>query len=110
MVYYKAKHILLEDEEDALEIRESLLNGESFESLASEYSECESAKRGGALGRFQSGTMLPEFERALYHLEVNELSVPVKTKFGYHLIIKLCLLYTSPSPRDKRQSRMPSSA
>lgn len=89
MIYYKAKHILLEDEEDALEIRESILNGDSFENLAKEFSECESASKGGSLGRFKSGAMLPEFERALYHLKVNELSKPVKTKFGYHLIMRL---------------------
>ncbi len=84
--YYKARHILLEDEEDALEMLELLAQGESFEALALEYSECESSVKGGDLGRFKSGTMLPEFERALYHLEIDEVSKPVKTKFGYHII------------------------
>jgi parvulin-like peptidyl-prolyl isomerase len=89
MTYYKAKHILLEDEEDALEIRAMILSGSDFEELASEYSECDSSAKGGHLGRFKAGTMLPEFEKALYHMKVNELSLPVKTKFGYHIIFRI---------------------
>jgi parvulin-like peptidyl-prolyl isomerase len=89
MVYYKAKHILLEDEEDALELRSEILGGAIFEDLAMEFSECDSSIKGGHLGRFKSGTMLPEFERALYHMKVDELSMPVKTKFGYHLIYRI---------------------
>ncbi|MBD64948.1 MAG: hypothetical protein CME62_07055 [Halobacteriovoraceae bacterium] len=83
---YKAWHILLEDEEDALYIKEQLQSGESFQSLAREYSECESGAKGGDLGRFSSGVMDAAFERALYHLEVGEISAPVRTKYGYHII------------------------
>lgn len=86
--YYKARHILLEDEEDAQEVREMLLRGKDFAEAAREFSECDSAEKGGDLGRFASGSMDPEFERALYHLNLNELSMPIKTKFGYHLIIR----------------------
>jgi parvulin-like peptidyl-prolyl isomerase len=88
---YNARHILLEDEEDALEILEMLKKGDSFEDLAKEYSECETGAKGGILGRFDSGSMVAEFEKALYHLKEGEISRPVKTKFGYHIIQRLSL-------------------
>jgi peptidyl-prolyl cis-trans isomerase C len=87
--YYRARHILLEDEEDANELITLLESGSLFEDLAKEYSECESSIKGGNLGRFSSGSMVPEFERALYHMEIGEISKPVKTKFGFHIIERL---------------------
>lgn len=90
-VKYNAMHILLEDLEDANEILGMLDNGESFEDLAREYSSCPSSQNGGQLGEFFSGTMVAEFEKALYHLEFNQVSKPVKTKFGYHIIKRLQL-------------------
>tara|TARA_Y100000385_G_C12803621_1_gene512966 strand:+ start:147 stop:425 length:279 start_codon:yes stop_codon:yes gene_type:complete len=87
--FYRARHILLEDEEDAFEILSYLKNGQKFEDLAKEYSECESSQKGGSLGRFPSGTMLPEFEMALYHMKEGETSAPVKTKYGFHIIQRL---------------------
>jgi foldase protein PrsA len=89
MIFYKAKHILLLDEEDALEVRERIIAGAIFEDLAREFSECDTASKGGHLGRFKSGSMLPEFERALFHLSPGALSNPVKTKHGYHLIFRI---------------------
>ncbi len=86
---YRARHILLEDIEDAEDVLEKLANGESFEQLAREVSECESGANGGDLGVFYTGDMVPEFERALYHMEVGEVSKPVKSKYGYHIIEKL---------------------
>jgi parvulin-like peptidyl-prolyl isomerase len=88
-IYYKAKHILLEDEEDAAEIIEMIKNGKPFEEAAQEFSECDSAGKGGDLGRFPSGSMVPEFERALYNMQVGDLSDPVETKFGVHIIWRL---------------------
>ncbi len=88
-VYYRARHILLEDLEDAEDILGYIQKGETFEDMAKEYSECETGAKGGDLGTFPSGTMTPEFEKALYHLEIGEISKPVKTKFGYHLIKRL---------------------
>jgi len=88
-VHYKAKHILLEDLEDAEEILGYIQKGEKFEEMAIEYSECETGAKGGDLGTFATGVMVPEFEKALYQLQVGEVSNPVKTKFGYHLIKRL---------------------
>lgn len=87
--YYRARHILLEDEEDAFEILELLNSGNDFSILAKEYSECDTANKGGELGKFSSGSMIAEFERALYHMKIGEVSKPVKTKFGYHIIERL---------------------
>ncbi len=87
--YYRARHILLEDEEDALEVISLIKSGNKFEELAKEYSECESGSNGGNLGKFSSGSMVAEFEKALYHMKVGEISKPVQTKFGFHIIEKL---------------------
>ena len=86
---YRARHILLEEFDDAEYVLEKLSAGESFEHLARELSECDTAKNGGDLGIFYTGDMLPEFERALYKMKVGEISRPVKTKYGYHIIEKL---------------------
>lgn len=87
--YYRASHILLEDLEDAEDVLGYIQKGETFEDMAKKYSECETGAKGGDLGTFPSGTMVPEFEKAISHLEVGEVSKPVKTKFGYHLIMRL---------------------
>lgn len=89
MIYYKAKHILLADKEDADYVLELLDSGQAFEALAKEYSECDTGKDGGNLGRFSSGSMDAKFEQALYHLELNKVSKPIETKFGYHIILRL---------------------
>ncbi len=73
----------------AKEIIEKLKNGEDFAELAKQYSKDGSAANGGALGRFGSGDMTPEFEKAAYALKVGEYSKePVQTKYGYHIILK----------------------
>lgn len=82
-----AKHILLDSEDKLKEIREDILSGKkSFEQSASEYSTCPSSEQGGDLGSFSKGMMVPEFEEAAFNLPVGEVSEPVKTQFGYHLI------------------------
>lgn len=88
MNFYKAQHILISELEDIDYIAKEL-ESVSFDDLAKEYSECDSAKDGGHLGRFASGTMVPEFEKALYQMEIGEVKYPVKTKFGFHIIKRL---------------------
>ncbi|WP_173917016.1 peptidylprolyl isomerase [Halobacillus sp. Marseille-Q1614] len=82
----KASHILVEDEETANEVKEKLNNGESFEDLAKEYSSDGTAENGGDLGFFGPGQMDQAFEEAAYSLEVDEVSDPVQSQFGYHII------------------------
>jgi len=83
----KASHILVKTKEDAQKILERLNNGEKFEALAKEASiDRVSGKNGGELGYFSRGEMVPEFEKAAAMLKVGEVSKPVKTQFGYHII------------------------
>jgi peptidyl-prolyl cis-trans isomerase C len=81
-----AKHILVDDLEQMKEIQLEITNGMSFEEAAKKYSKCPSAAQGGSLGSFSRGRMVPEFEDAAFKLQVGEISEPVKTQFGYHLI------------------------
>lgn len=81
-----ALHILVDHEYEALDLIKKLNSGESFESLAKDYSNCPSGAQGGNLGEFSKGMMVKEFEQVAFSLEIGEVSIPVKTRFGYHLI------------------------
>ena len=85
---YRADHILLEDFEDAEYILEKIEEGIPFSELAEEFSICESATKGGRLPLLYSGEIEPEFEKALSRLKPGEVSGPVETKFGIHIIKK----------------------
>lgn len=83
----KARHILVADEKTAKEVKAKLAAGEKFEDLAKKYStDTASAKEGGDLGWFGAGAMVPEFETAAYKLQKDQISDPVKTDNGYHII------------------------
>ena len=82
----KASHILVNKLSKAQEIYEDLKAGENFESLARKYSECSSKNKGGNLGEFPKGKMVSEFWNACTNLKIGEISQPVKTQFGYHII------------------------
>ncbi|RKD31941.1 peptidylprolyl isomerase [Thermohalobacter berrensis] len=82
----KASHILVKEEEKANEILNELESGLKFEEAAEKYSECPSKSRGGDLGYFTKGKMVPEFEKAAFSMEKGEVKGPVKTQFGYHII------------------------
>lgn len=83
---YKAKHILVNELDEAEKIYSEIENGKSFEDAANEYSLDNHDNNGGDLGEFPKGTMVKEFEEALDKLDEEEVSKPVKTQFGYHLI------------------------
>lgn len=81
-----AKHILVADEDKCKEILAEIENGKAFELAAQAYSTCPSGQRGGDLGEFGRGQMVPEFEQAAFEAEVGQVVGPVKTQFGFHLI------------------------
>lgn len=82
-----ASHILVETEEKAKDILSKIESGETtFEDAAKAFSTCPSSQRGGDLGEFGKGQMVPEFDKACFEMEVGELRGPVQTQFGFHLI------------------------
>lgn len=82
----KARHILVRHEYEAKDLQKKLQEGKSFEELAKDFSLCPSGGRGGDLGEFPKGRMVPAFEKALLQLKAGEISGIVKTQFGFHLI------------------------
>ncbi len=84
----KAKHILVDEEEKANELMAALNAGEmDFAEAAKAESNCPSAAQGGDLGEFGKGQMVPAFEEAAFAAEVGKVVGPVKTDFGYHIIL-----------------------
>ena len=88
-----AAHILVATEGEAIKIREEIMAGETpskifanFMKAARTYSTCPSGKSGGLLGYFGRGDMVKPFEEAAFNGNVGEVSDPVKTQFGYHLL------------------------
>lgn len=83
----RAAHILLDTQEEASEVLERIKAGEDFEELAYNLSIDPSAKRNrGDLGYFTYGSMVDEFEDAAYAMEIGEISPPVKSPYGFHII------------------------
>lgn len=83
----RASHILVDTEAEAKAIQKSIAGGAKFEDLARKFSKCPSSAEGGDLGFFGKGMMVKEFEDAAFALGVGQVSGPVKTEFGYHLIM-----------------------
>ena len=84
-----ASHILVESEQLAKDLKSQIDKGSSFEQLALKSSSCPSKQFGGSLGYFGPGKMVKAFEDAAYATEVGNVSDPVKTQFGYHLIKRM---------------------
>jgi len=88
MASASARHILVNDEAFCNELKEKINSGEiTFEEAARDNSTCPSGVRGGALGTFGPGQMVPEFDRVVFNDEVGVVHGPVRTQFGYHLLI-----------------------
>ncbi len=83
---YNASHILVKDEDQAKTIRKDIDNGKNFEALAKEHSVGPTGKNGGNLNWFDLASMVPEFSTALMVLSEGDVSQPVQTKFGWHII------------------------
>lgn len=86
----RARHILLRDKEGAEEaiqkLHQRIEEGEDFAALAGEFSECPSGKQGGDLGFFGEGQMVEPFSRQAFAMKAGEVSAPIHTEFGYHII------------------------
>ena len=81
-----ARHILLENKERCIELKNEIDNGADFAESAKKHSKCPSGASGGDLGEFSPGQMVPEFDQVVFNEEVGKVHGPVKTQFGYHLI------------------------
>ena len=68
------------------DLKSQVLSGMLFSEIATEFSDCPSAEKGGDLGKFGRGAMVKAFDTAAFELEVGEVSEVVETEFGYHLI------------------------
>jgi peptidyl-prolyl cis-trans isomerase C len=82
----RASHILVKTENEANELLNKINSGESFEDIAKDVSLCPSGAAGGDLGYFGKGMMVKEFEDAAFALEKGQVSKPIQTQFGWHLI------------------------
>ena len=82
----RAKHILVDTENEAWALKSRITEGEDFDKLAKQYSKCPSKEKGGDLGYFNRGQMVPEFEKAAFETPIGGVSDPVKTRYGWHII------------------------
>ena len=82
----RASHILVQTEEEAKDLLAKIKEGADFGELAKEHSLCPSKRDGGDLSFFGRGMMVKPFEDAAFDLEVGQVSEPVETQFGWHLI------------------------
>ncbi len=82
-------HILVKTQTEANAVKARLDKGEKFGEVAKQVSLCPSGKKGGDLGSFTRGKMVKEFEKAAFTLEKGQVSAPVKTQFGYHIIKRI---------------------
>jgi peptidyl-prolyl cis-trans isomerase C len=82
-------HILVKTQTEALAAKARLDKGEKFGAVAQQVSLCSSGKKGGDLGTFTRGKMVKEFEKTAFALEKGQVSGPIKTKFGYHIIKRI---------------------
>lgn len=103
----KASHILVEDEETAKKLIEKLGDGAEFAKLAQENSTGPSGSKGGDLGFFAEGEMVPAFSDAAFSLDVGEVTEePVKTQFGWHIIKVTDTRMTEPNSFEEMESQL----
>ncbi|MCK5335167.1 MAG: peptidylprolyl isomerase [Gammaproteobacteria bacterium] len=82
-----ARHILVKTKEEAEKLKQRLAGGEDFDKLAKKYSTCNSAKKGGDLGEVKPGQMVKSIDNVIFKKPVNKVQGPIKSKFGYHLVV-----------------------
>ncbi len=81
-----ARHILVSNEEQCQKLKDEIEAGSNFDDVAKEHSSCPSGTKGGDLGSFGPGQMVPEFDQVVFSADLNTVQGPVKTQFGYHLL------------------------
>lgn len=81
-------HILVKHEYEAQDILKKIKDGLSFEQAAQKFSTCPSSKQGGLLGPYKSNRFVEAFDEALQDLVIDQISKPIRTQFGYHIILK----------------------
>jgi peptidyl-prolyl cis-trans isomerase C len=81
-----ARHILVDTEEQCLDLKNQIAEGADFGEIAKQHSKCPSGDRGGELGEFGQGMMVPEFDRVVFSEALNTVHGPIQTQFGYHLL------------------------
>ncbi len=86
MAWATARHILVDDEAQCNELKTEIENGADFGEIAQKYSTCPSSHKGGDLGQFGPGQMVPEFDEAVFNGDVGVVYGPIQTQFGYHLL------------------------
>lgn len=86
MAQASARHILVPTEAQCLELKQQIADGAAFADVAKEHSTCPSGSRGGELGSFGRGQMVPEFDKVVFDAPLNEVQGPVQTQFGFHLL------------------------
>jgi peptidyl-prolyl cis-trans isomerase C len=86
MAKARARHILVNSEKECNDLKSKIESGADFGQMAKQHSKCPSGSRGGDLGEFHRGQMVPEFDTVVFSKEIGKVHGPVKTQFGYHLI------------------------
>lgn len=86
MATASARHILVDTEAECLDLKTKIEGGADFAELAKAHSKCPSGQRGGELGSFGPGQMVPEFDKVVFSADIGTVQGPVKTQFGYHLL------------------------
>ena len=86
MAWATARHILVESEAKCNELKTEIENGTDFGEVAKANSTCPSSAKGGDLGQFGPGQMVPEFDKAVFSGDVGVVYGPIQTQFGYHLL------------------------
>ena len=81
-----ARHILVPTEDACNDLKAKIEGGEDFAAVAAEHSQCPSGAKGGDLGEFGPGQMVPEFDQVVFSADVGSLQGPVQTQFGFHLL------------------------
>lgn len=86
MAKARARHILVSSEDACIDLKKQIEGGTDFADAAKQHSTCPSGQKGGDLGEFRPGQMVPEFDRVVFQEAVGVVHGPVKTQFGFHLV------------------------